>query len=83
MSIENAAKEIARVELEEMNEGLGYECIADIIRSHLFPVVKPEEVAGDKWYWVKIGNAWGFASGEIASKFKSVSEICGPVPMPE
>jgi hypothetical protein len=82
MSIENAAREIARVELDDMNEGLGYECIAEIIRRHLFPVVKFEDVDRSEMYYVRYaGNPnWEFIRGRF---LVSDDEIRGPVPMPE
>lgn len=66
MSIENAAREIVerfcdpRVSFTEQD-------IAKIIRRHLFPVVKPEEVDPLKMYWVKVVNVWALVSGCVAA----------------
>lgn len=83
MSIENAARELHHRLLSKAE-------IEEIIRLHLFPSVKPEEVRPRTWYFARLRrreewncvymNVLGFLSGDRISAF---DEIRGPVPMPE
>lgn len=79
--IENAAREI-------VNTNQGCDCddckrvVADIIRRHLFPVVKFEDVVGSEMYYVRYtGNPnWDLLRGRF---LVSDDEIRGPIQHPE
>jgi hypothetical protein len=75
--IENAAREIAgHCEFATEAE------IAEIIRRHLFPLVKPEDVRDAKLYWVKPGmcQRYYLSNGEIPTTGPWV--YYGPIPTP-
>lgn len=82
--IENAAREIWnswRTIANELD-------ISDIIRRHLFPPVKPEDVLWERYYWFKIGSQWkcGQAINSMARKtefLREATEIRGPFQPPE
>lgn len=93
MSIENAAREIAKTYFDTTDEQGNYEempHLCEIIRRHLFPSVKPEEVRPRTWYFSRLKgreewncvymNVLGFLSGDRISAF---DEIRGPIQMPE
>lgn len=81
--IENAAREIV-VELlgQEYATRRAVPITAAIIRRHLFPLVKPEDVDDAKYYWVKSNDNWDCELGGWIKHYADVQEIRGPVPMP-
>lgn len=94
MSIENAARDVAHYFGFQNGAAKDVELI---IRRHLFPVVKPEEVT-DGFYWVKCpGHPWAIRQPWIHKDSEESpsetlmfytypareGEIRGPVPMPE
>jgi len=90
MSIENAAREIANKLTPFDYPPMRQREVAEIIRCHLFPLVKPEEVRPRTWYFSRLKgreewncvymNVLGFLSGDRISAF---DEIRGPIQMPE
>jgi len=80
MSIENAAREIAGCYYDGNSNC--QKDIAEIIRRHLFPSVKPEEVAWNEMYYVRACQSknWLVLKGKF---IVGDDEIRGPIPMPE
>lgn len=85
MSIENAAREIAGCYYDGNSNC--QKDIAEIIRRHLFPSVKPEEVRPLTWYWVcDEGTPITIRmSDREGKKFSGFEWECiyGPIQMPE
>jgi len=81
--VENAAKEILQrfFRHPKMDD---YQELKQIIRRHLFPLVKPEDCDKDRLYYFSCdANEWFIDNGNWAKRLCDAREIRGPVPMPE
>ena len=82
MSIEHAAREIA-ITGTHPQAILGVNAIAEIIRRHLFPSVKPSELEHNAFYWTLFDGCWTIEVGYEIERSNPCDEIRGPIPYPE
>ena len=86
MSIENAAREIAKTYFDMTDEQGNCEEIphlCEIIRRHLFPSVKPSELEHNAFYWTLFDGCWTIEVGYEIERSNPCDEIRGPIPYPE